>query len=231
MAGQGAFGMEKRGVFIKLKGLLFAWVLRLQRLTWRICFQGREHLDRLYSTENPFLLCFWHGKYVPIFPLLEGYQACVVSSLSERGSVIAEICGNFGYQSAQIPDQPGSGALTLMGKVLSGARAGGIAVDGPLGPRHRVKNGVIRMASELRFELLPVSVGIRWKIVLNKRWDRMEIPLPFTTVCLVFGKPIKVPPNLRNGQIRQLADHLAKAITTLGDEAQNMACGNGREIV
>lgn len=223
--------MEKRDVFIKLKGFLFAWVLRLQSLTWRVRFEGREHLDRFYSTENRFLLCFWHGKYVPIFPLLEGYKACVISSQSERGSVIAEICGNFGYQSAQIPDQPKHDSLKFMGEVLSDVQAVGTAVDGPLGPRHRVKNGVIRMASELRFELLPVSVGIRWKIVLNKRWDRMEIPLPFTMVCLVFGKPIKVPPNLRNGQIRQLADHLAKAITTLGDEAQNMACGNGREIV
>ena len=227
MAGRGAVGMEKHSVSIKLKGFLFAWVLRLQRLTWRVCFQGREQLDRLYSTKNRFLICFWHGKYVPMFPLLEGYQACVVSSLSERGSVIAEICGNFGYQSAQVPDRPGRGALTLMGKALSGVWAGGIAVDGPLGPRYRVKTSVIRMASAFGFDLLPVSAGSRRKIVLNRRWDRMELPLPFTTVCLSFGKPIKVPPNLRNGQIRQLAGHLAEAITDLGDEAQNIALGNG----
>lgn len=220
--------MEKHSIFIKLKGFLSAWILRLQRLTWRVRFEGREHVDRLYSTESRFLICFWHGKYVPIFPLLEGYEACVISSQSKRGSVITEICGNFGYQSAQIPDRPGSGALTIMEEALSVARAGGLAVDGPLGPRQRVKNGVIRMASELGFYLLPVSVGSSKKIVLNKRWDRMELPLPFTKICIAFGKPIKVPPKLRNGQIREWADHLAKAITTLGDEAQNIAVGNGR---
>jgi lysophospholipid acyltransferase (LPLAT)-like uncharacterized protein len=218
--------MVKRTVIIKLKGFLLSWVLRLQRLTWRIRIEGREHLDRLYGTKNRFLICFWHGKYVPIFPLLEGYEACVISSQSKRGSVIAEICGNFGYQSAQIPGRKGSGTPTLMGDLLSGTQAGGTAVDGPLGPRHRVKSGVIRMASDFGFSLLPVSVGSRRKLVLNNRWDRMELPLPFATICLSFGKPIKVPPNLRHKQIREWADHLAEAIETLGDEAQNMACGN-----
>jgi len=227
VAGRGASGMVRHRASIKLKGLSFAWFLRSQRLTWRICFQGRNRLDRLYSMGSPSLLCFWHGKYVPIFPLLEGYQACVVSSLSTRGSVIAEICRNFGYQSAQIPDRPKDRELKAFRKVLSEARVVGTAVDGPLGPRHRVKTGVIRMASAFGFDLLPLSVGSCWKIVLNRRWDRMELPLPFTRVCLVFGDPMKVPPGLRNGQIRQLAGHLTEAITELDDKAQKLAFGNG----
>lgn len=214
--------MEKRDVFIKLKGFLLSWFLRLQRMTWRVRIEGREHLDRLYTNEDRFLLCFWHGKYAPIFPLLEGYEACVISTQSERGNIIAEICKNFGYRSAQIPDRPGHEALTLIRKALSKSRAGGLGVDGPLGPRYRVKSGVIRMASMLELKLLPVSVDSRRKIVLNKRWDRMEIPLPFTTVCLAFGKPIKVPPKLRNGQVRVWADNLAEAISQLNKNAENM---------
>lgn len=216
-----AAGMEDRPIIIKLKGLLFAWVLRLERLTWRVHIKGREHLDRLYSSKKRFLLCFWHGKYTPIFPLLEGYEVCVISSRSERGSVIAEICRNFGYRSAQIPDQPGREVLPLLEKVLSAARGGGIAVDGPLGPRHRVKTGVIRMASALGFALVPVSVDSRRKMVWNKRWDRMEIPLPFATVGLVLGEPIQVPPGLQKEQIRDWANHLSEVLTKLDQEAED----------
>ena len=194
--------MSKNRQLTVFKGRVFSSLLRLQRLTWCVRFEGREHLDRLYSIEKRFLLCFWHGRYVPIFSLPEGCKACVVSSRSEQGSVIAEICRTFGYQSAQIPDQPRRDSLRLMGEVLSEARAGGIAVDGPLGPRGRVKSGVIRMASALGFDLLPVSLDSRRKKVFIRRWDRMEIPLPFTTVCLVFGESIKVPPELRSGQVR-----------------------------
>jgi len=176
---------------------MLSWLLRLQCRTWRPRIEGREHLIRLYAAHKPFLLCFWHGKYVPIFPLLEGYDACVVSSRSERGSVIGEICKNFGYRNTRIPDKPSRDSLRLMGAAIIKARAGGIAVDGPLGPRGRVKSGVIRMASELGFPLLPVSVSSHRKIVLNKRWDRLEIPLPFTKVCLVIGEPTEIPPALR----------------------------------
>jgi hypothetical protein len=70
-------------------------------------------------------------------------------------------------------------------------------------------------------------VGSRRKIVLNRRWDRLELPLPFTRVCLVFGDPIKVPSDLCNGQIRQLASHLTEAITELDDKAQDLVLGNG----
>ncbi len=215
--------MKKRGFSIKLEGFLLSWILRLLRRTWRVRFKDREQLDQVYGLGNHFLICFWHGEYVPIFPLFEGYRACVISSQSNRGSVIAEICENFGFQSAQISDRQGSGSIRHLCKLLHDAQTGGIAVDGPLGPRHQVKPGVIWMASTFQFDLLPVSVGSSRKLVLNRRWDRMELPLPFATVCLAFGKPIKVPPRLGNEQTREWADNLADAIMTLGEEAQNMA--------
>jgi lysophospholipid acyltransferase (LPLAT)-like uncharacterized protein len=219
--------MEKYSASITLKGFMFAWILRLQRLTWRVCFQGREHLDRLYGSENKFLLCFWHGKYMPIFPLLEGYEAYVLSNLSKRGAVIAEICRNFDYHVAQIPNESKGGTLQIMEALLSGARAVGIAVDGPLGPQHRVKNNVIRMASTLGFDILPGSVGSRRKFVLNRRWDRMEFPLPFTKVCLVFGEPVKVPSKLSDRQVQELAGQLAEAIAGLDAKAENIVFGRG----
>ena len=206
---------------------MFAWVLRLQRLTWRVCFQDREYLERLYGSKNKFLLCFWHGKYVPIFPVLEGYEAYVLSNLSHRGAVIAEIGRNFGYHVVQIPDGPRGDTLKIMVEVLSSARAVGIAVDGPLGPPHRVKTSIIRMASALECDLLPVSVSSRRKLVLNKRWDRMELPLPFTRVCLVFGEPIKMPLNLPDRHIKELADHLAGAIADLDDKAESIVLRQG----
>jgi lysophospholipid acyltransferase (LPLAT)-like uncharacterized protein len=216
---------------IELKGVLMARILRWQRQTWQIRFAGREHLDELCRTKKRFLACFWHGNYVPIFSLLEGYEACVLSSLSMRGSVIAEICENFGYKSALIPDRPGHGSLKCMVEVLSEVHAVATAVDGPLGPRHRVKDGVIRLASDFDFELLPIAVGCHKKIVLNKRWDRMELPMPFTTICLAFGTPLKVPPRLRKGPVREWADYLGEAITTLACEAQKMADDDRRKSV
>ena len=101
-----------------------------------------------------------------------------ITNRSERGNVIAEVSRNLGYQSTRIPDQPRRGSLELMKKELIAAQAGGIAVDGPLGPRHRVKSGVIRIASAAGFDLLPISMDSRRKIVFEKRWGPYGDPPP-----------------------------------------------------
>jgi lysophospholipid acyltransferase (LPLAT)-like uncharacterized protein len=205
---------RKRNLSIRFKGFLFAFLLRVQRRTWRIRIDGIVNLERNYRAGNRLMLCFWHGEYVPILPLLEGYDACVISTLSERGSVIAEICENFGFETARIPDKRGKAAYSLLRSGLKKARAAGLAVDGPLGPYHEVKPAVIRLASLFGFDLLPVSVEVRRKIVLKNRWDCMMIPLPFASVSLTFGEPLKIPIKPDDIQIRELADRLGKKIGT-----------------
>jgi len=133
--------MGKNEFMIQFNSRILSLLLRLQRLTWRIHIEDVEQLDRLYTDNKQFLFCFWHGKYIPIFPILEGYRASVITNRSKRRNIIAEISKNFGYDSIRIPDKPHHGALPLIEKAMSKTKAGGIAVDGPLGPRHMVKKG------------------------------------------------------------------------------------------
>lgn len=222
-------GVGKNGARVRFKGWMLSWLLRLQCGTWRAHIEGRQHLDLLYAGNKRFLLCFWHGKYAPIAPLLEGYQLCVITNHSNRGNVITEICRNFGYKSVQIPDQPQQESLRLMKKDLSEVQAGGIAVDGPLGPLHLVKSGVIRIASAAGFDLLPVSVSSYPKMVFSKRWDRMEIPMLFSKVCLIIGEPIEVPLELRPAQRRDLTVNLAEILEKLDKKAENIVRKNGTQ--
>ena len=215
--------MDELNVLRKIKSWTLSQILRFQHLTWRVHIENREYLDDLYAENGRFLLCFWHGKYIPIFSLLEGYEACVITNLSKRGSMIAEISRNFGYQSLQIPEQARTASFRLMARTLAKVPGGAIAVDGPLGPRHQVKHELIRIASILGLNLLPASVGSRRKMVFDKRWDRLEIPLLFTTVYLVIGEPIQVPKNLDNGQICKWADRLSEKIIQIDKEAENLA--------
>ena len=200
---------------IRLKAFFLTWVLRLLHRTWRVRINNRENMDRLYTEQKRFLLCFWHGKYIPIFPILEGYKACVISSQSARGSVIARICRQFGYKSTQLANQPERNSLKNLSRILSGISVGATAVDGPLGPNHLVKGGIIRIVSSFGFALLPISFQSNWKLVLNKRWDHLEIPLPFAKVNLIIGEAINLPKNIRPVQTRAWADNLAQELVKL----------------
>jgi lysophospholipid acyltransferase (LPLAT)-like uncharacterized protein len=199
----------------KIQGALFYGALVLLRRTWKIEIVGRENLDGIYEEGGHCLLCFWHGKYLPIFPLLQGYDACVITNQSKRGMVITEICRKFGYYNAQIPEVATRNSYSLMREAIGAKNVAGTSVDGPLGPACKVKSGIVRLSSALGYSLLPVSVGIRRKIVLKNRWDKREIPLPFSHICLIFGKPVELPPNLRANQVKAWEEQTEQAISTL----------------
>ncbi len=206
-----------------VRGRTSSCALRFQQWTWRLETEGRDKFDRLVKDGDRFILCFWHGKYVPMLPVMRGTDACVFTSATSRGDVIAQVCRDFGYRSTQIPDHGGHRSLRLMEAALSEVKAAGIAVDGPLGPYHVVKQGVPMLASKLGFHLLPASVDAHRKRVLKKRWDLMEIPSLFTRVCLVIGDPIPVPASLGPEGIAACCSQLGQALESLDARAAAMA--------
>lgn len=113
------------GIFsAEVRGWMLTMALRLGRWTWRLHVEDPETIKELYDRSEPFILCFWHGKYIPILPVLEGYQARVFTSVSKRGDVIARICHNFGYRCTQIPDHGGEKSLRMMESIISESTAG-----------------------------------------------------------------------------------------------------------
>jgi len=205
---------------LTVKGFLFALLLRTVRHTWRVHIEGQAYLDQYYDNGKKCLLGFWHGKYVPIFPLLEGHEACVITSLSIRGGIVGEISRSFGYQNAQIPDEPTLEAFKQLLLDLDTIRVSGTALDGPLGPYHQTKPGLIRLSGMLGLDLVPVTVYSSRHLTASKRWDNLEIPLPFSRLCLIFGEPIPIPSHLRRTEVQTLSEHINQELDELQIRAE-----------
>jgi lysophospholipid acyltransferase (LPLAT)-like uncharacterized protein len=216
----------------KFLGWLFASILKLIFMTWRKSCAGFDAIDRQRENHAKMILCFWHGKYVPIFAMCgwqwvqqRGETAVAFTSLSPRGIVIGEICRQFGLDCVQIPDNGRKASFKLMQEAMQKHTTGVIAVDGPLGPKGVVKQGAIRIASELGYLLVPASVSASHKWVMTKRWDAMEFPMPFSQAALAMGEPIEVELNIDKTAIRQLMNTLAKQINQLENVAKRLADG------
>lgn len=214
---------------ITKKGSSFAHVLRLVRKTWRVQIVGKQYLDQYYSNGRRCLIGFWHGNYVPVFPILDGYKACVITSLSTRGSIIGEICRSFGFSNTQIPDEPRLDAFKELLKDLEGIAVNGTAFDGPLGPYHEVKPGLVRLSSMLGFDIIPLAVASKRHAIATKRWDKLEFPLPFTKICLVFGKPIVIKAHIHRSEMEELSLEIAHTIAELEKKAHAMIVGGEAE--
>lgn len=202
---------------------LFSWVLRLQKAAWHVEIEGIEAVDTALADGARVLVVFWHGKYIPLFALLSGRPACVFTSVSFRGDVIAEICRHFGFEAVQIPDEGGDRSFRLMRQVMSRRTCGAIAVDGPRGPLHTVHRGAIRLASDLGFRIFPVSVAATRKRIRAKRWDRMEIPAVISRLYAVVGDPITIPANLTEDQLAEYKTRIADALQALDLATQQRA--------
>lgn len=189
--------------------------LRMAAQTWRKTVQGLDELDERLASGEGCLVVFWHGKYLALPPLLRGRRACVFTSCSHRGSLVAGICSRFGLIPVQIPDAKHDDKLEYMKQALREHCAGAIAVDGPTGPYHFVKRGAVTLASELGYCIVPVSVASDRAHVLSQRWDRMEMPKLFSRVCLGVASAIRVPPNLNEHEVLEWSDVLHDALEAL----------------
>jgi lysophospholipid acyltransferase (LPLAT)-like uncharacterized protein len=65
-------------------------------------------------------------------------------------------------------------------------------VDGPRGPRHKVKKGVVVLAKEAGLPVVPMVAAAKNRWVLNN-WDKTQIPKPFTRAKIFVGEPVFVP--------------------------------------
>jgi len=78
---------------------------------------------------------------------------------------------------------------TLTNHVLSGKPVA-IAVDGPRGPRGRVHKGVALLSQQTGAPVLNLVAISRRKKVISRAWDRMQLPLPFSTIDGFFAEPL-----------------------------------------
>jgi lysophospholipid acyltransferase (LPLAT)-like uncharacterized protein len=206
----------------RLSGFIGALLLRLWGLTWRKRIVGVEHLDACINGRQRTLVLFWHGTYVPLFALLRGRRACILTNRSLRGQIIAQIGRRFGYAFLELPDEQGRHFLAELRKTLDDHTAWGTAADGPLGPAHRIKPALVSLAAHFGFSVQPVGVAARGAWRLDGRWDRMLMPWPFARVGLVIGKPIRLPGRLdKNGAARQ-AEILEAAMERCARRARNL---------
>jgi lysophospholipid acyltransferase (LPLAT)-like uncharacterized protein len=203
-----------------------ATLLHLQRATWRARVEGLAEVDGVLAGGEPVLLVFWHGKYLPLFPLLEGRRACVFTTRSFRGQVISEIGRHFGFEGVQLSDVGEARSFVQMRRALASRRAGAIAIDGPLGPYHVVKPGVIELASRSGCVLMPASSASRRTWVQRRRWDRMERPLPFTRVALVMGPALHVPRDLSQREVAGWQAHVHGALEAAERTAREIVGGD-----
>jgi lysophospholipid acyltransferase (LPLAT)-like uncharacterized protein len=99
--------------------------------------------------------------------------------------------------------------------------------DGPRGPRRRMAQGPLYLASKLGLPLVPLGFGYdrAWRL---KSWDRFAVPKPFARARFVCGPAITIPQGLGREELEDYRLHIEQLLTRLADEAEDWAVSGRR---
>ena len=92
-------------------------------------------------------------------------------------------------------DRGGVAALDALVEHVSTGSPAIIAVDGPRGPRGRVRKGIAALALRADATVVNVVLVPRWRLRITISWDRFQVPLPFSRIDAYFADPIRPEPN------------------------------------
>jgi len=180
-----------------IAGWLVAVALRLLYLTLRVRLVDHGELFARRRRGEQVLAAFWHDG-IALLPLVVtrlGWPGTVNVMLSwhRDAEIAAQAMRHLGIRAVR-------GSATrgwlggLRGLLAARTRGDDIAVvpDGPRGPRHQAKDGVVQLARSTGLPLVVVGAAA-WPAHRLGSWDRLQVPRPFARVALVLSAPVALP--------------------------------------
>ncbi len=183
------------------------WIIRLLGPTLRVAVSYEDGAQKTLD-QRPLIASFWHSCMIPATYIFRDMGIRVMSSFSYDGEYMGRIIRKFGFvavkgSSSRNPVR----ALLGLRRALEQGWTVAFTLDGPRGPRHKVKPGPVALgrSSGLALTTFHAAVEKGWTL---KSWDRMVIPRPFSRVLVRVGKLIPVPKDASDEDLVRYTDEL-----------------------
>lgn len=209
---------------IRLAARLLASAFRLLFRTMRLDIYTHPGTSPYGETgDGRYLYCLWHDGIVGWVFSKPAFRVAALVSRHTDGSYLAD-----GMESIGVTPIRGSsrrGGAAALRQMLDAAAEYHIAIatDGPLGPRHVVKEGIIYLASQSGRGIIPAAFDARRAWRPWGRWTDLILPLPFTRTYIRGGEPIFIPPGLSRNELEPYRQQVQQAMDKLNAEVRRLA--------
>ncbi|WP_291322994.1 lysophospholipid acyltransferase family protein [Desulfonatronospira sp.] len=188
----------------------------------RSIYYHRTNFDKIRALrcrKKPIVFAIYHNEFFPLCYLHRNEGIIVVVSASRDGEVIARVLDSLGFNLAR-----GSSSRKGMQAMLAAMRqmhAKGmdavLTVDGPRGPRHIVKPGIVYLASKIQAHIVPARVRMSNRHVFTGSWDRFKLPWLWSRCEVIYGNPYMLPPKPGSAELVHQARTLENKMNLLLD--------------
>lgn len=193
---------------------------RLVELTSKILVLNGEYEEEVCK-KGPFAVAGFHGKALFLLQYLRRYGGVTMVSKSWDGELIDATVRKWGYVTCRgSSSRGGKEALRDMIRLAKENNCPtGLAVDAPRGPAGIVKMGIVILGRETGQPVLPVTTWTTRHLQFGS-WDRMIVPLPFSTIVVAFGRPTIVPQGLEPEDYERLRQEIEHHLTVAATDAE-----------
>ncbi len=196
--------------------LQLAWMLvKALVSTYRFDKEGLEHLETAskHHPKGALLIGCWHEQLLGFLAAHAGtFPYMAMASRSKDGDYAAIIASKMGFTPVRGSsrkrgkDKGGKEAIDIYISGMAEGGRGGITVDGPKGPRHVCKPGIVQIAQRTGAMIVPGGAFAERYWEFNS-WDRFKLPVPFTRIKLRYAEPFAVPEEM---SVSEIADACRK---------------------
>ncbi len=193
--------------------------MRVLHATYRYQFPDMPLRQRAAAL-NPtgaFSFATWHGNsFAGTLAHASGRFSPLVSR-SKDGQIVAFACARMGLRPVRgSTSRGGKEARDELMAAIADGYSPAITVDGPKGPPHRTKPGIVDIARRGRLAIVPLCAmpEASWQL---SSWDRLRIPKPFTKVHVLYGEPIVIPKDLNPAEFAEALNAIDHALNALED--------------
>lgn len=193
-------------------------------LTGYMKFQ--EPFTHIVEIGNPYIkpciYAMWHSDQFAIYGVQNKSEVNFLISTSIDGDIVAAACEAMGFKTVR-GSSNSRGAVEASMQMISKLKDGecvAITVDGPRGPLHCVKNGVIKIAQMSGAPIVPMIWYSEDKTFFRfPSWDKMTAPFLHAQIINLYGEPIYIPENLDSETMAEVKKQLKDSLEALQKKA------------
>jgi lysophospholipid acyltransferase (LPLAT)-like uncharacterized protein len=175
--------------FIQFAAFLVFSIIYLYFRTLKVRYYF--HPEFLKLDRNKVFFGFWHGRQFLLIPGFGPWKITLIADVSWAGEIQTRILQRFGYTVVRgSSKRKGVQALLHVKREAENGHAAAFALDGPSGPIHEAKPGILFLARKMRYPIIPVTTNAKngWK--LKNTWCRYLFPKPFSKCYVAMGRPV-----------------------------------------
>lgn len=163
---------------------------------------GHEPLQALWDEGRNVIFCFWHDQLLMMAPGYPGPKASVMISASKDGELIARAMSYFNIGAVRGSSSRGGRAAFRNMVELDKEQVDLVFTpDGPRGPRHEIKDGVVQLARVTGRPIVPAAFACSNGHRFNS-WDRFLLPYPWGKGVYSVGAPVYYTPGEKQEAFR-----------------------------